>query len=369
MATETGNLPRETQTKVDVPRTEQKPGKRASIRHIRLLGWGMIILSLLLTYLFLKMWPAGLRDNAKGNETQLISLLRGWIQFEISLDVRLILMVMLAGGLGSFVHAATSFADYVGNERLTSNWLWFYILRPFIGMTLALIFYLVIRGGFLSAGNEAGKVNPFGIAALAGLVGMFSKQATDKLDDVFTTLFRTEAGDAKRKDSLLNPVPSVTDIEPRSLVPGTDKLAVTVIGTGFVNGSVMRVNGVNRETKFIDPTKLSASLVSDDVEKADDLKVTVFNPGPGGGESAAIQLKIAPDAATGGEQQQQPDGQAPGSEGETPATGTEPALTPEPDLAADPDDEDDASHLDEGEGPIVDETPDHELPPAKGGVA
>jgi hypothetical protein len=41
---------------------------------------------------------------------------------------------------------------------------------------------------------------------LGGLVGLFSKQATDKLAEVFETLFRTEPGhgDDTREDSLAN---------------------------------------------------------------------------------------------------------------------------------------------------------------------
>jgi len=78
------------------------------------------------------------------------------------------------------------------------------VLRPFIGVSLALIFYFVIRGGLLSAGTTAGDVSPFGFAAVAGLVGMFSKQATDKLEEVFSDLFSTrkDSGDDQRIDKL-----------------------------------------------------------------------------------------------------------------------------------------------------------------------
>jgi hypothetical protein len=50
---------------------------------------------------------------------------------------------------------------------------------------------MAVRGGLLAAQASADAVNPYGVAALAGLVGMFSKQATDKLREVFDTLFRT----------------------------------------------------------------------------------------------------------------------------------------------------------------------------------
>ena len=119
-------------------------------------------------------------------------------------DERLILLVMIAGILGAFVHGATSLADFAGNDNFNRNWTWFYLLRPVIGMTLALVFYFVIRGGFLTTSGGAKDINPYGIAALAGLVGMFSKQATDKLSEVFTTLFKssTGQGDDKRSGSL-----------------------------------------------------------------------------------------------------------------------------------------------------------------------
>lgn len=71
-------------------------------------------------------------------------------------------------------------------------------------MALAVIFYLVLRGGLLSAGASASDISPYGFAAVAGLVGMFSKQATDKLEEVFSNLFQVggEGGDAQRGDKL-----------------------------------------------------------------------------------------------------------------------------------------------------------------------
>ena len=64
-------------------------------------------------------------------------------------------------------------------------------------MPMAVLFYFVVRAGFLSSGVSAGEVNRFGIAAVAGLVGMFSVKAGDKLKELFDTLFKTETA-AKR---------------------------------------------------------------------------------------------------------------------------------------------------------------------------
>jgi hypothetical protein len=263
------------------------------------MGVGLISFALLLAYTFLSVWPAGLSEAAKGTERQTITMFRNALEFNVTLDVRLLLLVLAAGGLGSFIHTATSFGDYVGNETLSRSWLWWYILRPFIGMILAAIFYLAIRGGLLSPGTNAGSINPFGVAALAGLVGMFSKQAADKLNEIFNTLFKTEpsGGDSKRKDSLKNPVPVISDIEPKRIEPLTQNIIVNVKGSGFAKGAVVRVNGTSRETILLDETTLTAKLLDEDVTTAGELELTVFNPPPGGGLSTPIKLRIAAEPA------------------------------------------------------------------------
>jgi hypothetical protein len=119
-------------------------------------------------------------------------------------EVNLLALVLLFGALGSFVHVAKSFASFVGNRALVASWLWWYLLQPVAGMALALLFYVGVRGGLFAPGSYSGAVNPYGMAAVSGLVGMFSKQATDKLGELFGTMFRT-ATDAERTDKLSPP--------------------------------------------------------------------------------------------------------------------------------------------------------------------
>lgn len=198
-----------------------QPACSASIAQTRMLGLGLVALALLLVYLLLLLWPSGFSADAG---TPICPILARACFF-VTVEVRLLMIVMVAGALGSFIHTATSFGDFVGNNKLSSHWMWWYILRPFIGTALAAIFYLMIRGGFLASGTQAQNINLYGVAALAGMVGMFSKQATDKLGEVFDSLFKTSAGggDARRKDALANPVPAVASIEPAVIAPsGTD---------------------------------------------------------------------------------------------------------------------------------------------------
>lgn len=120
----------------------------------------------------------------------------------VPLDIRLLLIAPVAGALGAYVHLATSFADFAGNKSLTSSWTWWYIFRPFIAAALAEIIYLAIRGGFFAAAaGTSNAINPYGMAAIAALTGLFSKHATDKLREVFETVFQTRQK-VERKDSL-----------------------------------------------------------------------------------------------------------------------------------------------------------------------
>ncbi|MEU2280707.1 hypothetical protein ABZ614_01835 [Streptomyces sp. NPDC013178] len=116
-------------------------------------------------------------------------------------DTAMLLAVICCSGLGSFVHAATSFATYVGNRRLYSSWVWWYLLRASIGVTLALLVYLLLRGGLFAGSSGAGSTNPYGFCGIAGLCGLFSKQATDKLREICDTILSTRGdGDRDRQD-------------------------------------------------------------------------------------------------------------------------------------------------------------------------
>jgi hypothetical protein len=148
----------------------------------------MMVLNVLLVYMLIKIWPE------KAGQTAGESVGLFWNQFHIflSMEVRFLLIVVLAGALGSYIHAATSFADFVGNRRCYASWTLWYVLRPFIGVALSLMVYFAMRGGLIGASTGAEALSPYGIAAIAGLAGLFAKQATDKLREVFETLFKTD---------------------------------------------------------------------------------------------------------------------------------------------------------------------------------
>lgn len=142
-------------------------------------------------------------NEATGLEVKTILLRK-----TLNREVDLLLLVLLAGALGSFLHMAQSFSDFAGNRTLKSSWVWWYALRPFVGAGLALIIYAAIRGSLISAGAPPGfdstGMNPYGLIAGAALAGLFSKDATRKLGEVFANIFNTEKANPT-KDKLLPP--------------------------------------------------------------------------------------------------------------------------------------------------------------------
>ena len=77
-----------------------------------------------------------------------------------------------------------------------------------------------------------------------------------------------------------NPIPLIYQpLSPASVAPGYAAFTLTVRGTNFVSGAVIKVNGRASVTKFVNPTKLQTQVSARDVAKAGTALITVANPG------------------------------------------------------------------------------------------
>jgi hypothetical protein len=260
---------------------------------ITLLGMLLVAIGVALIAALVELWPAVQATSASKASTRAAHFLFGLFTIQLTADTSLLVLVIVVAAIGGYVHAATSFADYVGNGRFVPSWTWWYALRLFIGISLALLLYFGVRAGFLSASTSSTSVNPYGIAALAGLAGLFSKQATDKLREIFETMFRAEAGDAQRADSLANPTPMITATEPDRVMPGASQ-ALVLLGTGFIAPTGVRVGESSVQTTLDKAhgrlnVTIPASLIG-----GDSLSLTAVNPAPGGGASPPFILPISP---------------------------------------------------------------------------
>lgn len=113
-------------------------------------------------------------------------------------DQVLLLLAFLSGVAGSFLHAAQSLSSYIGNADFKASWTAWYFLRPWIGGVLGFAIYFAFRAGLITGPSA---VNPYGVLALGLLGGWFSKTTTDKLQEVFETLFKSDQ-DKHRKNKL-----------------------------------------------------------------------------------------------------------------------------------------------------------------------
>jgi hypothetical protein len=103
---------------------------------ILLIAGYLILMSIMLVYGIVQFWPGPVPENGVGPAALPVRFL--FWSFSVSEEVRLLLIVALAGALGGQVRSLRSLAWYVGNRILRRSWLILYILTPLVGATLAL---------------------------------------------------------------------------------------------------------------------------------------------------------------------------------------------------------------------------------------
>jgi hypothetical protein len=110
-------------------------------------------------------------------------------------DIRYLLITMFAAGIGSIITTILGYLRHASQDQdfdpAFAPW---YFARPVMGVLLGAIFYFVLKGGLLATVPGASQaINEFMLAGLGGLVGLFSKNAIEKLREIFNVLFKSEA--------------------------------------------------------------------------------------------------------------------------------------------------------------------------------
>ena len=231
---------------IDEPNIQVTPTRdRLLLMMLTALFGVAVIINICILY---RIWPSSLGNGSVKN-----FLFLHYIDISnISIEQQYFLLVIFGGALGAFLSIIVSFTAFVGNKQFVSSWLPWYLLRPLIGSGMALVFYLLLRGGLMSyspstspnkeannyakldsisnnsttaqlgtkdslskkdstaelsnvkaktiskdnntassGSNQNGNLplNPFGMLAIACLAGLFSKQASGKLQEVFEAMF------------------------------------------------------------------------------------------------------------------------------------------------------------------------------------
>lgn len=144
-----------------------------------------IAVVLVLLYALWEFWPTQAVLAAK--TAQPVHLFG--IDRNVSTEIRLFVIVALAGSLGGLMHSTRSAAWYVGHGGLKWRWVPYYLVTIALGAGLASVFYLVIRGGVFTGKATSADVNPYGFAAIAALVGLFTEQALVMLKRIASQVF------------------------------------------------------------------------------------------------------------------------------------------------------------------------------------
>jgi hypothetical protein len=203
----------------------------------------------------------------------------------ITRENQLLLLVIFAGALGSYIHALKSLADFIGNRAAIASWFWWYITRPFLGAAMALIFYAVLRGGFMAGTPaDANAVNPFGVIAIGALVGLFADKAGQKLAEIFDTLFTTPDN---RSGKLV--VPVIDSVEP-STVRLMALAGITLKGDRLGKVVKIRLNNEDRPPDTVSEKEVTLKLREKDVKESRAIKVTAVNPDQGVSPAVTIHV-------------------------------------------------------------------------------
>jgi hypothetical protein len=94
-----------------------------------------------------------------------------------------------------------------------------------------------------------------------------------------------------------NALPTISLLNPASVAAGSSDRTVTITGTGFVPTSTAKSNGVLVMTSYVSATTLTAVVPSSHMLNPGSVAITVTNPAPGGGISAAKGLTVGCDTA------------------------------------------------------------------------
>lgn len=187
---------------------DQTSGKHKQNRHDLLVAlrvaaytFSMFVVA---SYFLTNLWPTTTEDLAL-NTTRTVTLSGTRIQFPLGPETSLIFVIMLSGIIGACIFSLFAISHHLGADKdFDATWEAWYWLRPVIGAGLALVFYLLLRGGVLTIGADLKNLNLVGVAGVSGLVGMFAEQALHKLQDLSDTIFGSAPGGETKPDQPKN---------------------------------------------------------------------------------------------------------------------------------------------------------------------
>jgi YVTN family beta-propeller protein len=86
--------------------------------------------------------------------------------------------------------------------------------------------------------------------------------------------------------------PTLSSLSQTSTVVGGPTFTLTLNGSNFVSGTVVKWNGVAVVTTFVNGAQITAVIPASNIATAGNFSVTIFTPAPGGGTSTPLNFAI-----------------------------------------------------------------------------
>lgn len=107
-----------------------------------------------------------------------------WIgpDFTATAATSVLVLAVVGGVVGSFVHAASLFATRVGRQTFEVSYVWWYLLRPLESALVALVSVAAVRSGLLALGaSETDSTSTVLAFLTGGLAGLFTDRVMQRL--------------------------------------------------------------------------------------------------------------------------------------------------------------------------------------------
>jgi len=193
---------------------------KSAVKAPWVIGSALILIGLaaLLLYALWQFWPP---SAATGSTPPMESSVQFfWWDLSVSRDKSFFIIVAIAGALGAMGHVLRSYFRYVGERSLIWSWMLSYFLIPFVGAIFGTLIFILLRAGLITGGGVA-QTDPFGFAAVAALVGLFSSQAAEKLKLIFETIFATPQAASESVTTPSAVAAAIRSFTPPAGTPGT----------------------------------------------------------------------------------------------------------------------------------------------------
>src|SRR5579863_4328736 len=128
-----------------------------------------------------------------------------------------------------------------------------------------------------------------GTATFSASLKTVGSQTITATDTLTPTITGTSNSISVGQPSSANPVPFLNEpLSPDAVGLAGTEFSLTVNGTGFVPGAVVKWNGSARTTTFVGNSRVMAEILPADISNFNTASVTVVNPAPGGGTSNVV---------------------------------------------------------------------------------